>query len=207
MTSLAFGSVVWVVAAAFADTAEGAGRPDRAGVRAEVRRIAAREGMEPRLAEAVAEVESAYDAWAESPKGAVGVMQLMPRTARALGVQDRRNVQENVTAGVRYLRYLQELYRGDLRLVLSAYNAGPGAVAKHGGVPPYMETREYITAVLERYYGMKRGRPSSAQKSRIVELAGGPTVCGGSEMAYDARGRLYIRARSADPGCRGQRLR
>jgi soluble lytic murein transglycosylase-like protein len=163
-----------------------------------------REGVEPRLAEAVAETESAYDAWAISRKGAVGVMQLMPSTAGALGVRNARNVEENVTAGVRYLKYLHWYYRGDLRLALAAYNAGPGAVAKYGGVPPYMETREYITAVLERYYGVRRAQ---RRPRRTVVLAGGPRVCGGSEMVRDAAGRLYVRARSAVAGCVGARER
>ena len=181
--------------------------PDRRAVKLEVRRIAAREGVDPRLAEAVAETESAYDAWAVSPKGAVGVMQLMPRTAGALGVLDPLNVEENVTAGVRYLRYLQWYYRGDLRLVLAAYSAGPGAVAKYRGVPPYMETREYLTTVLDRYYGVRRPKRAADAVRRAVVLAGGPTVCGGSEMAYDSAGRLYVRARAATSGCVGARQR
>jgi soluble lytic murein transglycosylase-like protein len=188
-------------------SAGSATRPDRRAVQLEVRRIAAREGVDPRLAEAVAETESAYDAWAASPKGAVGVMQLMPRTAGALGVRDPLNVEENVTAGVRYLRYLQWYYRGDLRLALAAYSAGPGAVAKYQGVPPYMETREYLTAVLERYYGVKRPKGTAGAGKRAVVLAGGPTVCGGSEMKYDSAGRLYVRARAASSGCVGSRQR
>jgi hypothetical protein len=179
----------------------------RAAVKAAVGRIAAREGVDPRLVEAVAETESAYDPGAVSPKGAVGVMQLMPGTARALGVRDARNVEENVTAGVRYLKYLQWLYRGDLRLALAAYSAGPGAVAKYRGVPPYMETREYITAVMGRYYGVRPEPRKGAKKAPSVLLAGGPSVCGGSEMAYDAGGRLYVRARSMPEGCMGARER
>jgi soluble lytic murein transglycosylase-like protein len=105
----------------------------RSAVKAAVGRIGAREGVDPRLVEAVAETESANDPGAVSPKGAVGVMQLMPGTARLLGVRDARNVEEHVTAGVRYLEYLQWLYRGDLRLALAAYSAGPGAVAKYRG--------------------------------------------------------------------------
>ena len=185
----------------------GAGpRPERGVVQAEVWRIAGREGVDPRLAEAVAETESAYDAWAVSPKGAVGVMQLMPRTAGALGVRDARDVEENVTAGVRYLKYLQWYYRGNLRLALAAYNAGPGAVSKYGGVPPYVETREYVTAVLERYYGVWRKVAPRAPKE-AVQVAGGATVCGGSEMAYDSFGRLYLRARRVSEGCSEAPLR
>lgn len=134
-------------------------------------------------------------------------MQLGPGTAGALGVRDPRNVQENVTAAVRYLRYLQWYCRGDLRLVLAAYSAGPGAVAKYRGVPPYMETREYLAAVMERYYGVRRARKTASAGKKPVVLAGGPGVCGGSEMVYDSSGRLYVRARSAAVGCVGSRQR
>lgn len=185
----------WVSGASGADSAR------RAAVRVVVGRIAAREGVDVRLVEAVAETESAYDSDAVSGKGAVGVMQLMPGTARALGVLDARDVEQNVTGGVRYLRYLQGLYGGDLHLVLAAYNAGPGAVAKYGGVPPYMETREYITAVMGRYYRVRVRRVEGARKVESVLLAGGPAVCGGSEMAYDGAGRLYVRARAVGAGC------
>jgi soluble lytic murein transglycosylase-like protein len=190
-------------------TGRAGGPADREAVRAAVWRIAAREGVDPRLADAVAQTESAYDAWAVSPKGALGVMQLMPRTAGSLGVRNWQNVEENVTAGVRYLRYLQGYYRGDLRLALAAYSAGQGAVAKYRGVPPYMETREYVTAVLERYYGVRRrsSPPAVRGKQRTLLLAGGPGVCGGSEMAYDNSGRLYVRARAAKSGCVGARER
>lgn len=194
--------VVWAAVGCAADVR----RVDPAAIRAEVRQIAAREGVDPRLVEAVAEVESAYNPWAVSPKGARGIMMLMPRTARALGVRDVQSVQENVTGGARYLRYLQGVYGGNLRLALAAYNAGPGAVAQHGGVPPYIETREYVTAVLERYYGVRRTL-RSGERGRTIILAGGPQACGGSEMAYDSRGRPYIRARAMPVGCRGQRLR
>jgi len=190
---------VWLLTA-LAAVAASAERPGRGQVQAKVWRIAAREGVDPRLAEAVAETESAYDAWAVSRQGAVGVMQLMPATAGALGVTDARNVEENVTAGVQYLKYLQRSYRGDLRLALAAYNAGPGAVAKYRGVPPYMETREYITAVLERYYGVQH-RGTSDKHPML--LTGVPLVCGGSEMVYDTSGRLYVRARAIAPGCVG----
>ena len=179
----------------------------RAAIQMQVWRIAAREGVDPRLAEAVAETESAYDAWAVSSKGAVGVMQLTAALARDLGVRDRRDVQESVTAAVRYLRYLQWYYRGDLRLVLAAYSAGAGAVAKYRGVPPCMETREYITAVLERYYGVRVGQRARSAAVQPVVLAGGPSTCGGSEMAYDASGRLYVRARSRSAACVGARER
>ena len=196
-----FGVVAVLCCAGWASGAGGEDAARRAAVKLAVGRIAAREGVDVRLAEAVAETESAYNSEAVSGKGAVGVMQLMPGTSRALGVRNARDVEENVTGGVRYLKYLRGLYGGDLHLVLAAYNAGPGAVAKYRGVPPYMETREYITAVMGRYYGVPAARRQGARKVESVLLAGGPTVCGGSEMAYDAAGRLYVRARSVGAGC------
>jgi soluble lytic murein transglycosylase-like protein len=114
-------------------------------------RIARKHGLDPALVLAVAGVESAFQPRAVSPKGAQGLMQLMPGTARELGVVDAFDPAQNLDGGVRYLRALLERYSGDLRLALAAYNAGAGAVKKHGGVPPYRETRSYVEKVMKRY--------------------------------------------------------
>lgn len=108
-------------------------------------------GVDPRLVAAVARRESAFDVNAVSPKGACGVMQLMPATARYLGVQNVFDARENIFGGTRYLRTLLDTFNGDLDLALAAYNAGPGAVEKHRGVPPYRETRAYVAAVRASY--------------------------------------------------------
>ena len=108
---------------------------------------AARYRLPPRLLHAVIAVESAGDPRAVSPKGALGLMQLMPDTAAALGVSDPFEARENVLGGAAYLRELLDAFQGDLRLALAAYNAGPGAVRRHGGVPPFPETREYLRRV------------------------------------------------------------
>jgi soluble lytic murein transglycosylase-like protein len=179
-------------------------QPRRISLRAEVRRIAVREGLDPRLAEALAETESGYNARAFSPRGAIGVMQLMPETAAALGVRDPWEVQENITAGLRYLKFLQWSYHGDLRLALAAYNAGPRSIAKYRGLPPYPETRKYIATILGRYHRVQ-GKNSGAG-STLIRTEGG-AVCGGSEIAFDSRGRLYVRTRSWAAGCLGERLR
>jgi Transglycosylase SLT domain len=103
-----------------------------------------------RFVRCVAQVESALHQDAHSPKGAIGLMQLMPGTATALGVI-ATNAEENIKGGAKYLRELLEQYHNDSVLALAAYNAGPGAVKKYGGVPPYLETRRYIQKVLREY--------------------------------------------------------
>jgi soluble lytic murein transglycosylase-like protein len=108
-------------------------------------------GVDPRLVAAIAARESAYNPAAVSPVGAGGVMQLMPATARYIGVTNVFDARENVFGGVRYLRTLLDTFHGDLDLTLAAYNAGPGAVQKYNGVPPYRETREYVRFVRARY--------------------------------------------------------
>jgi soluble lytic murein transglycosylase-like protein len=112
---------------------------------------ARRHGVDPALVLAVIGVESAFAPQAVSPKGAQGLMQLMPGTAEALGVADAFDPAQNLDGGVRHLRALVGRYRGDLKKALAAYNAGEGAVARHGGVPPYRETRDYVRRVLARY--------------------------------------------------------
>jgi hypothetical protein len=112
---------------------------------------AQRHGLDPALVLAVVGVESAFAPNAVSPKGAQGLMQLMPGTAATLGVADAFDPAQNLDAGVRHLRSLVGRYRGDLRRALAAYNAGEGAVSRHGGVPPYRETRDYVRRVMARY--------------------------------------------------------
>ncbi len=115
---------------------------------------ARRYGLDPALVEAVVRAESGFNPAATSPAGAMGLMQLMPATARALGVLDPYDPVQNVHGGVRYLRGLVDRF-GDLTLALAAYNAGPAAVQRYGGVPPYPETRAYVERVLEAW---RRGR-------------------------------------------------
>jgi len=111
---------------------------------------ARRHSLDPDLVQAVVAVESGFRPDAVSPKGAQGLMQLMPYTARALGVKDTFDPAANLDGGTRYLRALIERYGGDVTRALAAYNAGEGAVARHGGVPPYPETLAYVRKVLER---------------------------------------------------------
>ncbi len=108
-------------------------------------------GVDSRLLAAVARRESAFDPDAVSAAGAGGIMQLMPNTARLLGVSDLFDARQNVFAGARYLRTLLDTFHGDLDLALAAYNAGPGAVAKYNGIPPYRETQAYVRAIRASY--------------------------------------------------------
>ena len=105
-------------------------------------------GVRPDLVRAVMQVESAFNPYARSPKGAMGLMQLMPATAQQFGVRNPFNPAENVRAGVAYLRELLDRYENNEELALAAYNAGPGAVDKHGQtVPPYRETQNYVAQI------------------------------------------------------------
>lgn len=105
-------------------------------------------GVNPCLIKAVIHAESGYNPNAVSPKGASGLMQLMPATARSLKVSNSFDPKDNVEGGVKYLRFLLDTFRGDVSLAVAAYNAGLNKVAKYGGIPPYNETRTYVNRVL-----------------------------------------------------------
>ncbi|MBP2653118.1 MAG: Lytic transglycosylase catalytic [Firmicutes bacterium] len=113
-----------------------------------VRKAAAKYNVDPKLALAVAEAESNFNPNAVSSVGATGVMQLMPETAAGLGVNNIRDPKENIDGGVRYLKQLLATFNGDPRKAVAAYNAGPEAVKRYGGVPPYAETQNYVNKVL-----------------------------------------------------------
>lgn len=117
------------------------------------------------LIRAVIKAESDFNARARSQKGAMGLMQLMPETARLQNISDAYDPSENVEGGARHLRMLLDRYQGDLELSLAAYNAGSGAVEKHRGIPPFSETREYVRRVL-RFYDSYRGEPQMFQQVR-----------------------------------------
>ena len=120
-----------------------------------VRQIAAQYDVDPNLVHCVIQVESGYNPRACSGKGAIGLMQVMPQTGSGMGfsVDDLWEPSENIEAGTRYLSYMLERFNGDKRLALAAYNAGPGAVSNHGGIPPYQETQDYVSRVLQLYGG------------------------------------------------------
>ena len=105
-------------------------------------------GVDSSLVKAVIHAESGYNPSAVSPKGAQGLMQLMPKTAQGLKVADSLNPSDNIRGGVRYLRFLLDTFKGNESLALAAYNAGLNSVAKYGGIPPYQETQSYVAKVL-----------------------------------------------------------
>ena len=116
-------------------------------------------GVDEAWLRAIAHAESGFDAAAVSPKGAVGVMQLMPDTAAAYEVTDRTDANQSIHAGARHLRDLVRRYRGDLRRVAAAYNAGAEAVDAHRGVPPYAETQAYVEKVVALVAGYRATAP------------------------------------------------
>ncbi len=159
-----------------------------------VNQTARKHDVDPLLVHSVIDVESGYNPNAISPKGAQGLMQLMPATAKMLGVRDSFDPGENIEAGVKYLKYLQDLYKDD-RLALAAYNAGPAAVEKYRNIPPYRETQDYVNKVAKRYDAHK----GAANAPVPVTPKADPTPETKEdqhpklESFVDENGRLYLR--------------
>ena len=147
-----------------------------------IEQAAARHNVDPNLVRAVIKVESNFNPNAVSRKGAMGLMQLMPQTARQLNVANPFDPEQNVDAGVRHLKQLMESYGGDVKLTLAAYNAGAGAVARSAGVPRIRETRNYVKRITQLYYsGFDPG-------ARVL----GSPVHEPIHVERDSRGVLYI---------------
>jgi soluble lytic murein transglycosylase-like protein len=143
-----------------------------------IEEAAARHNVDPNLVRAVVKVESNFNPNAVSRKGAMGLMQLMPATARQLKVKNPFDPEQNVDAGVRHLKQLLESYGGDVKLTLAAYNAGAGAVARSAGVPHYIETQNYVRRITKLYYGGSVFESGASHDPVTVQR--------------DARGVLYI---------------
>ena len=152
--------------------------------------------VDPLLVHSVVQVESAYDPYALSHKGAQGLMQLIPGTARRFGVTNVWDVRQNIEGGVRYLKYLNGLFPNDLRLTLAAYNAGEGAVWKYGNnVPPYRETEQYVYKIGQRY---GRALRNAERKQLAAQPVPAPQTIAVERHApiehyVDSEGRLHIR--------------
>ena len=140
---------------------------------------AARHNVDPNLVRAVVKVESNFNSNAVSRKGAMGLMQLMPQTARELRVKNPFDAQQNVDAGVRHLKYLLQNYNGDVNLTLAAYNAGEGAVRRSAGVPRIAETQDYVRKITNLYYGGSGLSQLGSSRDPV-------------RVQRDARGVLYI---------------
>jgi hypothetical protein len=138
---------------------------------------ASRHHVRPELVRAVIQVESGFNPYARSHKGAMGLMQLMPQTAADYGVVDAYNPTENIRAGVAYLRALLDRYSGNEELALAAYNAGPGAVERYGQqVPPYRETRDYVRKIKGRTGGALAASRAPVFVYKIVEIVEGRPI-------------------------------
>jgi soluble lytic murein transglycosylase-like protein len=159
-------------------------RPALSGpeINAAIEQAAERHQVDPNLVRSIIKVESNFNPNAVSRKGAMGLMQLMPATARSLNVSNPFDPQQNVDAGVRHLRQLLDSYGGDVRLSLAAYNAGAGAVARSAGVPKFAETRNYVQRITDLYAGRGEGG------TRVVFAPMHTPV----RVERDARGVLFI---------------
>ena len=144
--------------------------PAPTGIDEAVEQIAAQVSLPPQLIHSVIKVESNYNPFAVSPKGAQGLMQLIPSTARRFGVANVFNPAENIEGGSSYLKYLLDLFGGNYALALAAYNAGEAAVAKYGGVPPFPETRNYLVLVARQ---LQEAKKAEAAKQKAM-AAGQP---------------------------------
>jgi soluble lytic murein transglycosylase-like protein len=150
-----------------------------------VRRISGEHGIDPRLVDAVVRVESAYDPNAVSRRGALGLMQLMPDTAERLEVSDPFDPEQNVRGGIKEVSRLIRRYSGNLALALAAYNAGEGAVERHRGIPPYTETRNYVSRIMTLY----TGRAYRVPNYRVSPV----------RMTRDPQGRVVITNQARNP--------
>nr|WP_320132794.1 transglycosylase SLT domain-containing protein [uncultured Holophaga sp.] len=147
--------------------------------------IAATQGVDPFLARAIIQAESAFNYKARSHVGALGLMQLMPATAQRFGVLDPFDPRQNITGGTKYLRWLLDRFKGDTTKVVAAYNAGEGAVDKYGGIPPYSETRAYVPKVLDLY------------RRKLVQPD--PKASGSMALLKKGRGGFKVKESPVDP--------
>jgi soluble lytic murein transglycosylase-like protein len=125
--------------------------PSRRAIESLVWQLAPQYGLDPNLVVAVIATESGFRADAVSPKGATGLMQLIPDTARRFGVENSYDPEQNLRGGMSYLRWLLSHFRGDIKFALAAYNAGERAVERYAGIPPYAETKDYVVKVMRAY--------------------------------------------------------
>jgi soluble lytic murein transglycosylase-like protein len=167
------------VSSAESESSEGAGSAESGGARSEsvhsiIEEAASRHQIDPELVRAIVRVESNFNPYAVSPKGARGLMQLIPATARRFGVRNAFDPRSNLDGGLRYLKHLLGMFDGDLRLSLAAYNAGEEAVSRSRGIPPYRETQNYVRKIAELYplRSMPTGVPPAPMIVKFVDSQG-----------------------------------
>jgi len=151
--------------------------------------------VNPDLVRAVMGVESEYDQWAVSSKGARGLMQLMPATARRFGVLDSFDARQNIFGGTQYLRLLLDQFQGDVTLTLAAYNAGENAVLRYRGVPPYKETRGYVQKVQNLLGGLSESQPAANAAAFYTPGSTAMALRSAAAKSKPARGRRVEPAR------------
>jgi soluble lytic murein transglycosylase-like protein len=162
LQSLAFGAAP--------TTGFGGSALDQGDLRTLVHSISREHGIDPKLVDALVRVESSYDPNAVSRRGAMGLMQLMPETAKRLDIDDPFDPEKNIRGGVKEISRLVDQYSGNLQLALAAYNAGEGAVARYRGVPPYTETRDYVSRILTLYTGKPYRMGGATRRARPVKM-------------------------------------
>ena len=164
-------------------------RPDMKSL---VEETAKNYALNPELVDSVIQVESNYNPHAVSPKGAQGLMQLMPATARRFGVVNSFDPKQNIEGGVRYLKFLQDRFKDD-RLAIAAYNAGEGAVDKYGNVPPYAETIDYVAKVGKKIGQARRtAHPSVKAEAAAVDTTPKAPVYRPLAQFSDSDGKIYL---------------
>jgi hypothetical protein len=156
-------------------------------------RIADEQGVESHLVHSVIRAESNYNANAVSPKGAQGIMQLIPSTARRFGVSNTFDAQENIQGGVRYLRYLLDYYQGDYAKAVAAYNAGESAVDKYNGVPPFTETQNYVYQVARNLKAAREAAPKSPAIIKEASVNDETETTRPIQTSTGSDGRIYYR--------------
>jgi hypothetical protein len=172
--------------------------PDRAPVadpdlRSMIDRIADEQGVESHLVHSVIRAESNYNPAAVSPKGAQGIMQLIPSTARRFGVSNTFDAKENIQGGVRYLRFLLEYYQGDYAKAIAAYNAGESAVDKYNGVPPFAETQNYVYQVARNLKAARQAAPKTMAIIKETTVNNESETPRPIQASTGSDGRIYYR--------------
>jgi len=156
-------------------------------------RIAVEQGVESHLVHSVIRAESNYNAAAVSPKGAQGIMQLIPATARRFGVSNLFDAKENVEGGVKYLRFLLDYYRGDYARAIAAYNAGEGAVDRYKGVPPFAETQNYVSQVSRNLNAARQAVPKLVVQAASVTSENNRETARPIQTSTGSDGLIYYR--------------